>query len=459
MRRLAMSSAITVLGLIAAACGGGDLGAATTAVGIGDGSVPSCAAVPEVQGAADSYRDTPVYVANEMPVDEIRAWAGQKPGFEEIWIDRDNLGWITVAFSVEAETRQAELEAEFPDVGVVAVGVDWTMAGLEDLQARVSEELGSLFNHSSWISVTQGVVGIGVGVLKEDRVVAVNERFAGERVCIEGTDPAEAPVEGPQPAAGEGWRLLADEKGFGQPYRTGIATDESAYERLWIEIGLTGERPAVNFSSEVVIWFGAVFGSSCPDLRLDRVTFDHEQGMVYADIVLVDQPPGCTADANPFAYVVAVDRSMLPVGPFAIQLTSEGPPPGAPEERTLVNVDLTQPGSVANSDQVGPDPALPEPFVVESGSIIEPGFEMPYRLHVHCGIEWLGQLNYLYWRTEIPPDILDYIPLEWKDAAAGELFIEVTVVLQTNPEPTVSATLNGHTVIYKPTGDTPGGCD
>lgn len=49
-----------------------------------------------------------------------------------------------------------------------------------------------------------------------------------------------------------------------------------------------------------------------------------------------------------------------------------------------------------------PDPALPERFVVESGSIIEPGFELPYRLHVHCGIEWLGQLNDLYWRTEVP---------------------------------------------------------
>ena len=457
MRRLA--SAITALGLVAAACGGGDLGAATPAVGIGGGLVPSCAAVPETQAAADFYRDTPVYVANEMPMEEVRAWAAQKPGFEEIWIDRGHFGWITVAFSVDAETRQAELEAEFPEVGVVAVGVDWTMAGLQDLQARVSEELSPIFDHSSWISVTQGVVGIGVGVLKEDRVVAVNERFTGERVCIEGTDPAGAPVEGPQPVAGEGWRLLADERGFGQPYRTGIATDETAYERLWIEIGLTRERPAVDFDSEVVIWFGAVFGSSCPDLRLDGVTFDHERGLVFADIVLVDQPPACTADANPVAFVVAVDRSMLPIGSFAIQLDSEGPPPGAPEERTLVNADLTQPGSVANSDQVGPDPALPEPFVVESGSIIEPGVELPYRLHVHCGIEWLGQLNDLYWRTEIPPGSLDYIPVEWRDAAVGELSIEVTIVLQTNPEPTISATSNGHTVIYQPTADKPGGCD
>lgn len=52
-----------------------------------------------------------------MRVGRIRAWAAGKPGFEEIWIDREHLGWVTVAFSVDAEARQAELEETFPDVG------------------------------------------------------------------------------------------------------------------------------------------------------------------------------------------------------------------------------------------------------------------------------------------------------------------------------------------------------
>ena len=42
---------------------------------------------------------------------------------------------------------------------------------------------------------------------------------------------------------------------------------------------------------------------------------------------------------------------------------------------------------------IGPDPALPEPWFVESGDVIEPGFAVPYRLYVHCGIGWLGELK------------------------------------------------------------------
>ncbi len=108
-----------------------------------------------------------------MPADEIRAWATDKPGFEEIWIDRDHLGWISVAFSADSDARQVELEAEFPDVGAVVVDVDWTLAELMELQRRVIEEVGPLFPVSSGISVTQGAVTIGLGVLHEERVAAI----------------------------------------------------------------------------------------------------------------------------------------------------------------------------------------------------------------------------------------------------------------------------------------------
>ncbi len=147
-----------------------------------------------------------------MPTDEIRTWAMRKPGYEEMWIDRDRLGWITLAFSQDAGARQAELEEEFPEVGVVAVGVPWTMAELEALQRRVTEEIGPLFPISSWASPSHGVVGIGVGVLEEERIAAIEERFAAEPICLEGIDPAEAPVAGPQPLQGDGWRLLAEQR-------------------------------------------------------------------------------------------------------------------------------------------------------------------------------------------------------------------------------------------------------
>jgi len=423
-------------------------------------SIPLCETVERVSAPAGWYRDAPIYVANEQPTEEIRAWAADRPAFEEIWIDRDHLGWITVAFSADAEARQAELEEQFPDVGVVAVGVAWTTAELQDLQRRVGEQIGPLFPVSSWTSVTQGVVGIGIGVLSEDRLAAVEERFAGERVCLEGADPADVPSDGPQAQQGDGWRLLADEQGAGQPYRTGIASDQPSYGALWTDIGLSGDPPAVVFESEVVIWFGAVYGSSCPNLRLDNVVVDRERALVHAEIVLVDSPSACTADANPHAYLVALERARLPSGPFAIQLGADDPPAGAPEERTLVDVDLSLPGAVAGPGEVHPDPSLPEPFVLEPGSIIEPDVEYPYRLYVHCGIEWLGSFNNVTWRADLPDGSLGGVPPEWESAmSAGRLTVELSIILRTDPEPTITATANGYMVTYRPTTELPPGCD
>ncbi|GBE23571.1 hypothetical protein BMS3Bbin01_02956 [bacterium BMS3Bbin01] len=460
MRRLTV---VIVTAVIAASCGSFGSGAATSApadpsdgqVVSEVGGVPRCDQLVHSSAPASWYRDSPIYVANEMPLEAVRAWAETKPGFEAIWIDREHLGWITVAFSAGVEARQRELQRAFPDVGAVVVPVGWTMAGLESLQRRVIDELGPLFpSFSSGIYPTEGVVGIGVGVLTQERIDAIDERFAGERVCISGIDPATAPVAGPQPSGGEGWRLLADEEGAGEAYRTGIATDARSYVRLWDQVALSGGAPTVDFTTEVVIWFGAVFGSSCPNIRLDDVVVDRDRALVYAKIVLVDPPAACTADANPHAYLVSVDRSMLPVGRFAIQLDADGPPPGAPEERTIVDADLSQPGAVAGDDQVGPDRNLPEPFILESGGIIEPAIETPYRLDTRCGVAWLGRLNDVSWHTDSPEAADGAIPEAWQDTVDDTGFIDVSVVLRIVPEPAITARMNGYGVTYTPTAKT-----
>lgn len=461
MRHLAMICAVALLATACRADGGASgapLGSPDETQQTATADVARCEGIDWISAPAERYRDSPIYVANEQPTEEILAWASGQPGFEELWIDRDHLGWITVAFSADAEARQADLERLFPDVGVVALEVNWSLAELEQLQRRIGDELGPLFGPSSWISVQQGVVGIHVGVLKPERIAAIEERFAGEPICIEGSDPDDVPAEGPQPAQGDGWRLLADEQGVGQPYRTGIATDQASYERLWADIGLSGEPPAVDFEAEVVIWFGAVYGSSCPNLRLDDVVVDAERALVHADIVLVDAPSACTADANARAYLVAVERTKLPTGPFAIQLGADDPPAGVPEERTLVDVDLSQPGAVAGPGDVHGDPSLPEPFINESGAVVEPGFPSPYRLTVHCGIEWLGYVNEIAWRTDVPADVQDFVPPEWEPAVRGES-IDLSILLQTDPEPMIEATANGFTVVYRATAEDLPGCD
>jgi len=420
-------------------------------------SIPRCEQVEPVSAPAAWYRDEPIYVGNDQPVEELRRWAEGQPGFEELWIDRDHLGWITLAFTSDADARQAELEETFPGVGAVVVEVDWTLRELEALQGRNGEALRSL-EVSSAIFVQRGVVAIGFGVLTPERLATVEELFGDEPVCVEGLDPADAPAAGPQQPAGDGWRLLADEPGAGQPFRTGIAWDEASYERLWAESGVSAGRPPIDFQASVVIWFGAVYGSSCPDLRLDDVVVDPERAVVHAEIVLVDPPSACTGDANPRAYIVELERAQLPVGPFVIQLGPDDPPSGVPEERTIVEVDLSAPGAVARPDQVHPDDRVPGPNVNVSGGVIEPGFEALYRMSVHCGVEWLGELNSVAWRTEVPDGAIDFLPPQWEPLVGSDQELELILLMQTDPEPTITATANGHTVIYRATAEEPPGC-
>ncbi|MGF1616614.1 MAG: hypothetical protein ACFCU2_02230 [Acidimicrobiia bacterium] len=224
---------------------------------------------------------------------------------------------------------------------------------------------------------------------------------------------------------------------------------------MWEPIGLQSSLPHVDFETEIVVWFGAVYGSSCPDIRLDDVIVDG--ALVYAEIGLPNPPVACTADANPHAYVVAIDRDRLPKGPFAIQLDANGPPPGAPEERTVVTVDLSRPGSVAGPGDTGPDPNLPGPQYVESGAIIETGYPQPYRFNLHCGIDWLGEFNNYSWQTD------DAMPPEWLEESeelfdAGET-IDVNITLFEGNPPRLEAEVNGAVVTYEPSVEEMPNCE
>ena len=460
LTRINVLAVVWVAVMTLAACAGPALPPVATPSGepaaIGNG-LPMCDEVPRISAPADWYRDAPIYVANEMPVLEVRDWAQGQPGYQDIWIDRTHAGWITVAFSEGAEQRQAELGREFPGVGVVAVDYPRSTAELEALQRRAIEALAGIVE-ASGTYVDRGVVYLSIGPLTRDRIAAVEASFAGQPICLEGVDPALVPPEGPQPLEGDGWVLLADAKGAGQPYRTGIAYDEASYEELWRMIGLEDERPPVDFVSEVVIWFGAVFSGSCPDIRLDDVVVDRERSIVHAHIVALDAFGACTADANPHAYVVALQRSRLPAGPFAIQLGAEDPPAGVPEERTVVNADLSKPGAVALPGQIAGDPALPEPQVEEPGTIVETGYPFDYRQWVHCGLEWLGPINGVMWRTETPDGAIDWVPEEWEPLVREEQ-LTMTIIIRLEPETHLRASANGHTVVYQPAAEPGPGCD
>ena len=256
-------------------------GSVTTTTPPAASTFPACDEFPALEAPAEWYRDEPVYVGNEQPVEDVQRWARGRPGFQDVWLDRDHFGWITVAFTGDVAARQAELEAEFPDVGVVAVEVPTTTARLLALQEQAHQLLADAGVEfaGSGVYVDRGVVGLDLN-LADDRVATALAPLVGERICL--SDTGVPVAEGPQPEGGDGWRLLGDEL-VGEVYRTGIATTDEQYRELWRQVGMTSPRPPVDFATEVVVWFGAVYGSTCP-IRLDDVVVDseHEPALVHA---------------------------------------------------------------------------------------------------------------------------------------------------------------------------------
>jgi hypothetical protein len=384
------------------------------------------------------YRDTPKYVGNEMPAEAVKEWASQYPDFVEIWIDRDHNGWVAAGFTDDVADRQAEIEELFPGEGVVAVHLDWTEADLSDLERRVSAELGGVVELlGTSVDPLRGYVNVVIPVLDADSLQAITDRFPDERICVEGLEPEDVVPPGTQPATGDGWRLLYEEGEVGDVYRVGIAWDNESVSELTGGISGLGDIDLdVDFDNEIVVWFGAVHGSSCPNLRLDDVVVDGDS--VYAEIVNTDNALACTDDAIPQTYLVGVERSRLPMPPFYLSLDG-----GTIGDRLRVEVDLREPGSTAAPGQVSAAPVVQEPE--GSGVIIETGYPWEYTVDLSCGFEAIGEINSFHWATDEP------IPDVWLGAAAGSDSVVVEVLLSEGPGPTLEVSYRGETVVYEPT--------
>ena len=440
---------LLVLALVAAACG--DSSPTETGSDLPFGIERCASETVRVSAPEEFYRDEPVYAGNNPHVDDLRAWARGKPGFQDIWIDRDRNGWVSLAFSEDADLRQLELEEEFPDVGVVAVAVDWTDAELQEVRDEVFVALGesALENYGGGHSVSTGFVEIDLPVLDEATLEPLAP-FADDRLCVSGLDPVDAVSVCPQPTEGAGWRLLGTER-TAESYRTAIATTPEQYSEVWATAGLTADQPSVDFVNEVVIWFGAVYGSGC-EIRMDDVVFDQSEQLVHGNFVIPGSPVFCDDDANPEAYVVAVERSMLPAAPFAIQLRATDPPSGVPEERTLVSIDLREPRSAANSDEVGTDPALTEQidrgYVVTAGGVMEVGYPATYDLDLSCEFAMIGPLNGIVWQADNDELSQAEPPRAWTDAADDGI-VEIELFMSDEPA-TLTLAAGGHTESYAP---------
>ena len=114
-------------------------------------------------------------------------------------------------------------------------------------------------------------------------------------------------------------------------WTTEVADTSIEWQALWATLHLANEPPPVSFDTSVVIYFAPAESSSCPYRALDAVQFDPATRRLYPVIPIDVEPDAagafeCTADANPHAVIVAIDRADLPSEPFDVWVDNADPP-------------------------------------------------------------------------------------------------------------------------------------
>lgn len=403
------------------------------------GTLPMCDEVGYPTAPEDWYADSPVYVGNEMPIEEVRAFASALEGYETIWIDREHNGWVTVGFvDADVTAHQALLVDEFPDAGVVAVEMPYTYSELDRVRERINDELASDMNALNMFEA-RGVVIVWVGLLTPERIAIAEGVVGDDPACLEGMDPATTPEPGPQPASGDGWIYLAVVDSMVGDRPTVIADVESQQE-LWDDLGGGGSLPNAEFDTHIVVGFSVLYSGSCPETRFDDVVIEGD--LVYPVISHLHAEQACTSDGNPRTYLIAIQRDFLPDPPFRISYQK-----GTVLE-VQVTADLRQPGSVPTGDEIeGVTATLPR-TATQTPLIIETGYPWPIIINLSCGIDYLGVINGVGWHITDPTGI----PAEWEDAAVDSL-LDVELLIEEGPEPTLTATAAGQDILYQPGPD------
>jgi hypothetical protein len=187
--------------------------------------------------------------------------------------------------------------------------------------------------------------------------------------------------EGPQRQGGEGWRLLGHGPA-GPGDATVAATNEHEYAELWSVSGLAGEAPPVDLDTEIVVLFGTYVSGSCPEIRLDDVVVDDVTRSVTASYSHPGLPADCTSDANPYGYVVALDRAVLPAQRFSV---------GDQETRTFVNPAEDSPLVVIVSNQSFVTDPVDITIEVDGEVVVSQDFAVE------------GQHTWLYFGVDVEP--------------------------------------------------------
>jgi hypothetical protein len=117
----------------------------------------------------------------------------------------------------------------------------------------------------------------------------------------------------------------------------GVAVADSAVdvERMWATIPFDIAPPTVDYGSHVLLVLGHAVSGSCPEIQFQGLTIEPDRA--YGEFTFVHSHDGCTGDANPAAYLLAVERSALP-DRFLLTLEAEDICGGCDEDTVVVDL-------------------------------------------------------------------------------------------------------------------------
>ena len=168
--------------------------------------------------------------------------------------------------------------------------------------------------------------------------------------------PAWTAPPGAQARTGDGWRLLASADRFQvaitvESSSVAVATTPQEYPALWLSVA-HGTAPAVDFDRQFVVRFVPAVSGSCPWIAFRGIGVNSPEHRLYGRFetlppqVFIDNVPstfGCTTDATPHAFLVAIDRSLAPAPSFTLRLRDTPACDGCGITTDETTVDLGRP--------------------------------------------------------------------------------------------------------------------
>lgn len=205
--------------------------------------------------------------------------------------------------------------------------------------------------------------------------------------ACDGAGPVGTTAAGPEPApthardpdgnllSGPGWELLAFTRS-GPTFGVAVAENEADAARLWTALPFDIAAPAVDYDTHVLVVLGHAVSSSCPEIQLQGLTIEPDRA--YGEFTFDHGGDACTADANPAAYLLAVERSALP-DRFLLTLEADDTCRGCDEDAILVDLtsdlpDNSQWWATAEFGVVigGAPPVDSHVFTLRFGAAVEP---------------------------------------------------------------------------------------